>query len=558
MAYEFIDETPKKSRYEFVEEPVKPTGEISRTERVMRGIKDPLDGAAQLFEKMMPEGFNSANRSVNNWLAEKTGIFSHMPTPLEATISGGKTGVEGLIQQQEQAYQNKRAAAGETGFDGYRTIGNIVSPVNLAIASKLPVAATMLGKVGVGSIGGAASSALNPVTEGDFWGEKAKQVGMGAAFGAAVPAVTGAVSRVISPNASTNAQLNLLKAEGVNPTIGQTLGGWANRLEEKAQSIPIMGDAIAAARQSSTADLNRAAFNRALEPIGQKLPINVKLGGDAVEYTYKQLGEAYDNLLPKLTTQSDQAFESSLQSLKGMVQQSALDPKYVAGFEKALQQRVLDKFQGQSSMTGKTLKDTQSYLTNEIKRYGQSQDPDARLIGDAFKEVGDQLKQLVERSNPQYAQELKAINTGYANFKRVQKAAGYLGADDGVFTAAQLQGAIKAADRSKDKARFAEGNAFMQDLSAAGKSVLSNKVPNSGTVDRALLAGGGLAGGFVNPAIPMGLLGGAAIYTPQLQSMLRGAVSSRPQGAKAVADTFEKAAPFLIPGGAQVGLGLLN
>jgi len=49
---------------------------------------------------------------------------------------------------------------------------------------------------------------------------------------------------------------------------------------------------------------------------------------------------------------------------------------------------------------------------------------------------------------------------------------------------AQLQNAVKALDRSRDKAQFAGGTALMQDLSEAGKNVLSNKVPNSGTPER--------------------------------------------------------------------------
>ena len=50
MAYEYIDEKPK-GRYEFIDE--QPTAApVSRTEKLLRGIKDPLDGAAQLFEKV--------------------------------------------------------------------------------------------------------------------------------------------------------------------------------------------------------------------------------------------------------------------------------------------------------------------------------------------------------------------------------------------------------------------------------------------------------------------------------------------------------------------------
>lgn len=527
----------------------KPLAEpVSRTEKVLRGAKDPFDGAAQLFEKAMPQGFNDANRSVNNWLADKTGLFARMP----------ESGVDGLIKQQEQDYQAKRSASGESGFDGYRTMGNVISPVNLAIASKLPAAASLMGRIGVGAAGGAASAALNPVVEGDYWQGKAGQMAMGAAGGGLVPALTGGIARVISPNASKNANVSLLKSEGIKPTIGQTLGGWANKAEEKAQSLPIVGDAITAARQRASDQMNRAAFNRALSPIGEKLPNSQALGGTAVEYTSAKLGQAYDNLLPKLTTQADGQFGQSVRNLESMVNQGALDPKYSNLFNKTLKDRVMDKFQGQNTMTGQTLKDTESFLSNEIKRFGMSQDPDARLLGDAYAQLQSELRQLVSRSNPQHAAELKAINTGWANFKRVQNAAAKLGADDGVFTPAQLQNAVRVMDKSKDKARFAEGRALMQDLSGAAKSQMSGTIADSGTAGRLMLGTGALGAAMVNPMIPAGLLAGAAAYTPAMQNMLRAAVSNRGSFAEPMADAFRKAAPFLVPGGAQVGLGLLN
>lgn len=558
MPYEFVDDTPK-AKYEFVDTPAEP---ITRTDKVLKGMKDPIDGGAQLLTHILPQGMVDAGNRFNNWLADKTGLVAKLPERnLSSVITGQKSGVDGLIQQQEAEYQAQRAAAGESGIDGYRMFGNVASPANIALAAKLPMAAAkapMVVKAVLGAAGGGASALLNPVVGDDYWTEKGKQGATGAAFGAAAPAVVSGLSRVISPNASLNPQLATLKAEGVRPTVGQSLGGWANRVEEKAQSVPIIGDAIAAARNRSTVDMNRAAFNRALSPVGEKLPMDVKLGGEAVEYTRKLLGDKYDEILPKLTTQADEPFVSSLASLRASVAESALDPKYASKFDQILKDRVIGKFQGQDVATGQTVKDVQSFISNEIKRYGQSQDPDARLLGDALKEVGSQINSLLVRSNPKHAEELAAINSGWANFKRVQKASGYLGADDGVFTASQLQSAVKAADRSKDKARFAEGNALMQDLSGASKNLLANKVPNSGTVDRALLATGGLGAGLVNPMIPAGLLGGAAMYTAPMQALMRGAVSARPQGAKAVADTFEQAAPFLIPGGAQLGLGLLN
>jgi len=521
---------------------------VSRTEKFVRGLKDPIDGGAQLLTNLLPKGIVDAGNSVNNWLADNTGMVARVP----------EGGVNQQIKDNEAAYQAKRAAAGESGFDGYRVAGNVLNPANLAIAAKLPQAASLAGRIGVGAMGGGASAVLEPVSGGDYWTDKAKQVAVGAAGGGVTPLLTGALSRIISPKASIDPKLALLKQEGVKPTIGQTLGGWANRAEEKAQSLPILGDAIQHARQRSGSELNRAAMNRALSPVGETLPINVQLGNDAIEYTRRTLGAKYDAIVPKMTVRADQPFVTNVQSLTQMVQQGALDPKYATKFEQILNDRVLGKFQGQNTMTGQTLKDTQSFLSNEIKRYGMSQDPDARLLGDALKELGSNLKDLSVRSNPKLANELKAIDTGWANFKRVQKAASSVAAEDGVFNPAQLHNAVKAADRSKDKARFSEGNALMQDLSSTGKSVLSNKVPDSGTATRLMMGAGGLASGAVSPAIPLSLIGGAAMYTPAMQGLLRGAVSSRPQQAQAVAEMLRKAAPALIPGGANLGLGLLN
>ena len=543
MAYEFVD--APASRYEFIDAPT--AAPVSKTEKITKGLRDTVDGGAQLLTHILPQGVVDAGNNFNNWLADKTGLVAKLPAG----------GVDQQIAKDEKQYQDKRAAAGESGFDGYRVLGNVLSPANLALAAKVPAAATALGRIGMGAVGGGATALLNPVTGEDYATEKAKQVAFGAGGGAATSVLTGALGRVISPNASTNPQLALLRAEGVRPTIGQTLGGVANRMEEKLQSVPIMGDAIQNARQAAGNDLSRAATNRALAPIGQELPAGV-VGNDAVTFTRKALGDAYDTLLPKMVVQQDAPYQQAVSSLRQMVGTGALSKDAPRQFNRFLTNEVEPLFQGQQAMTGETFKRLQSKVTEQIQRTQASTNADERLLSNAYKELGDQLNQLSVRSNPQLSGELSAINKGYANFKRVQRAASSVAAEDGAFSPAQLQNAVKALDRSKDKARFAEGTALMQDLSSAGKNLLSNKVPNSGTVDRLLLGGGALGSYLVNPAIPAGLIGGAALYSAPVQGLLRGAVASRPEFAQPVAEMLRKTAPALIPGGAQVGLGLLN
>lgn len=521
---------------------------LSRTDKMIQGARDPFDGGAQLLTKMLPDSVVQSGNRLNNWLADTTGMVGRLP----------EGGIDQQVRENEAQYQARRKAGGESGIDGYRMIGNVASPANLAIAARMPQLATLGGRAAVGALGGGVSSALSPVTQGDdFLAEKGKQLAIGTAFGGVTPALTGGIARMISPKASTNPQLQLLRESGVRPTVGQSLGGWANRLEEKLQSAPIMGDAISWARKQAGADLGRAAVNRALEPIKKKLPDGM-VGNDAVLYARKALGDAYDDLLPRMTVKQDQPYQQAIGGLRQMVNSGAISPNARNAFRRFVSDEVDQLFQGKQAMTGETFKRVQSKITEQIKRSAGATDADQRLLSDAYKELGEQLNALSVRSNPMLAPKLKAINAGYANFKRVQRAASSVAAEDGEFTPAMLHNAVKAMDRSKDKARFSEGDALMQDLSAAGKNLLHNRVPNSGTVDRALLAGGALGSGLVSPWIPAGLAGGAAMYSPQMQALLRGAVSSRPQLAQPAADVFRKAAPALIPGGAQLGLGLLQ
>ena len=126
-----------------------PTQPMSRMDKVMTGVADPIQGGAQLLTHMLPSGVVQAGNDLNNWLADKTGLVARLPAG----------GVDQQTKEREAAYQAQRAAAGESGFDGYRMIGNVVSPANLAIAGKsmqLANGAKVLG----GALGGGASALM--------------------------------------------------------------------------------------------------------------------------------------------------------------------------------------------------------------------------------------------------------------------------------------------------------------------------------------------------------------------------------------------------------------
>ena len=516
----------------------------TRMEKIGKGLRDPIDGGAQLLTNLLPSGVVKVGNSVNNWLAENTGLVGRLP----------EGGVDQQVRQDEIAYQASRKAAGESGFDGYRVIGNVFNPANFALGSRLPAAASLAGRVGVGALGGAASGALNPVVgDGNFASDKATQIGAGAAFGWLVPAVTGGISRVISPNASTNANLQLLRAEGVRPTIGQTLGGFYNRAEEKATSIPIMGDMISRARTGAQREFNAAAINRATAPVGAR---TAGAGQGAVQEAGDLVGDAYTAARNAMGAfQIDQRGTQEINRIRTMAQN--LPPTQRRTFENALQSVQTD-ISPNGTIQASVFKRIDSKLGQDAAQFSGAQDPYSQQLGTALSELRNSIAASGRRANPQADQLFTSADRAYANLVRVEGAAKKALNTEGVFTPGQLNAAIREADSSVRKRAVGRGTALMQDLGNAGQTVLGNKVPNSATADRLMLGAGGLGAGLLNPAVPMGLLAGGAMYTGPMQRLLTGSVAARPQSAQAIANALRQASPTFIPGGAQVGLGLLD
>lgn len=440
------------------------------------------------------------------------------------------------IADEEKQYQGARASAGSDGFDPMRAIGNTAMTLPLATVG------SGLGLVARGAVQGAGFGALQPVTNGgdSYWKDKAKEVGIGAAGGALTAPIVGAAARLISPNASVNPAAQLLREEGVQPTLGQSLGGAANALEEKAQSLPIMGPFVQKARQAAAGQLQDAAYARAADPIGATI---AERGNAGIGELSGKIGQAYEEVLPKLSVNIlEPGFVDKMSSLRSLV--SSLPEKEAQQFDNVISREIDGRVSQNGTLTGQNLKDAWNALRDNASNFSKSNDAYQSQLGKAFKQAFQELKDQVASTNaPADVLALKNTDFAYANFKRLQRAAASVGADEGNFTPAQLQNAVKAMDRSKDHARFAEGDALMQDLSAAGKSVLTNRVPDSGTATRTML-GGLVAGAVTAPAA--GLLAlGAGAYAKPVQNALAALVSRRPDIAPQIANYLRRMTPAL-------------
>jgi len=524
--------------------------------RFLRGMTDPIDAGAQLLTHALPEGLVNAVNSGAQFVNDLPGIG-----PLTKALGmtpATSSGLDKRIREGEQEYQAARQATApatlsslisgqrDPGFDLARAFGNVATGFAVPGGNAAGMGARILQGAGAG----AASGALQPVVEDqdNFWSEKGKQTLVGGATGAAVAPIVGALARVIRPNTSKAART--LLDEGVTPTPGQILGGAYRTTEDKMTSLPLIGDAITSARKKSLDELNRAVYQRALTPIGQKAD-DLPVGREGVARVHQQLQDAYNTLLPNLSFKADQPFTQAVATVRGMVRRL---PQQIKGeLEDIYRDKVVSRMTPQGLMNGRSFKDAESDLGQEIRRLSKDPNRHAQQLKDAVIELRDQMRQALTRSNPAHAAELQAINQGYSNFARIRDAGAALGDKSGGFTPADLLGAVRRNDHSVGKGQFATGRAQMQDLADAAVATLPGKYPDSGTTGRVLLGGmatgalGG-AGYFGNPLIPIAAAAGALPYMPGGRQLAAALLARRGAMADPMAQSLRNATPKIAAG----------
>jgi hypothetical protein len=434
------------------------------------------------------------------------------------------------VDAENRLYEQGRGE--DAGIDWWRIGGNAAATLPIAL---IPGTASMsvLTRTGAGAAQGAAASALNYTPEGT---SKAEQVALGAVAGGALPNVLAGVSRVVNPQ--VRPEVKTLMDAGVTPTPGQIMGGRLAVAEEKLGSLPLLGDKIRKAQQRGIDELNKATYQKALDPIGETSSGIV--GREGVAEVSDKLSKAYSELLPKLQFKADTQFGEELSNIQKMV--TNLPEADLKQFERIIKNQLINKMTPQGNMAGETFKSVESELGRIASGYKGDPSFDKRQLGDALQSVLDSMKANLGRSNPDFADELNKINSGWATYARI-RAAGAADKGGEGFTPGQLQSAVRSADKSVGKGNFAKGEALLQDLSDAGVRVLASKYPDSGTAGRTLLswlALGG-AGQYVNPMIPVTAVSGMLPYTRQGQKIAAGLLTQRPSVAQPLSSATRKA-----------------
>jgi hypothetical protein len=372
--------------------------------------------------------------------------------------------------------------------------------------------AGVMGLAGRGSIEDrakqASANATNPVV-----------LALGAAGGAVLP-------RKAPPMKPSTPQKTLQDA-GVFLTPGVKAGGLAKNVEDLSMRAPILGPAISGARQRSNASLNRAVGNRALEPIGQTVPANIKPGHETVDYVATQLGKEYDraaSMVPALN--ADDIFVQAMAAIKSTA--SELPPDVQSQFNTIIQNRLVSRFDGRP-LDGAAIREIQSEIGNISAKYGSSQDGAQQMLAEHLDEVSQALGDLIGRHSPQAQAIIAKANNGYRNYVVLRTAAAKSN-KDGVFTPGQLSTAVRTSDKSVGKGNVAKGKATMQDLSGAASQVMPDSFGNPGTANAVGLGGLGV-GAVTAPAQTAGIAAGLTAAATPYWIMGRKVVDSLPANA---------------------------
>jgi len=331
-----------------------------------------------------------------------------------------------------------------------------------------------------GAIGGAVAAGMQPTPQGTTPQQVAQNMLVGGAtggtLGMAAPLLQGATVRPAA-QALMDAKVGL--------TPGQALGGVANTLEQKATSIPVLGDLVSGARASAVRDMNTAVGNQVLAPIGATVDKGTPTR-ELVSQVGQKISSEYDRILPQLTFRTDPQLAQDMAPVMQRVQ--GLPPDAQNAFMSSWQRNFQSQMTSRGTMTGTQFKDADSAFGLEARNFSQSQDAYQRNLGAAMTDAQTALRSSLERTNPN-APSLGPINQAWRNYTVLRNAGARVNNPESPIQPGQLQAAVKAGAGGGPAGRgaFASGNANMQGIADNSMAVLGSTVPDSGTAGRGAL-----------------------------------------------------------------------
>lgn len=345
------------------------------------------------------------------------------------------------------------------------------------LAAALSAGSGVTGTLGKGAIEGAVAGGL---LEGDPL--------MGAAGGAAGSGLFALGGRIAKPvrdmgSAARQGFVNTLKNAGIDDlSLGQITGGRGSELAESV--LANMPFTAGTARNKAEGQL-RKFTQEAMRTAG----INADDFSPAVrEAAEQQFKQRYGDLVNNVTVNVD----APVLDMVADVTTKQLD-KLPTNVKPVIQSYLQDIVQSGGQLTGEAYQQARSQLTQQARSMTNT-DP---FTANVLRTIRNSLDYAAERSLPvQSKGAWRELNRQYGNYKTLQKAGSRVSQDslEGLISPSALLSAVETANKTKSQAGYGD----LYDLARAGRSVLVDSVPNSGTAQRqlaqSLLTGGAVTG----------------------------------------------------------------
>lgn len=465
------------------------------------------------------------------------------------------------------------AAAGAANMGGFGGVEALGGDYYSALRDAQPegvMAGEILGSIapaaGIARMGGSAASRLAP---GLLNGGRMAQIGRGAAADATYASIYGGVtgqnpleSAVEGGVGSIGGQVlgrglgrafsgvnpgqavQRLYGQGVRPTLGQIARGAANGgrsvlagMEDNMANSGWMGSFVNSARNRTLEQANLAGLNIGARGAGQVTEAGLPGINQLADISSQAYTDALDGVNVPMGAPEVRA------AVLNARQNFAQTDSQLGGNDLGLfMRREIDPLLANHNIGGERLQDlmiANREASRDFSRSANMGQRSARYAADAVDEFNNELQDAVGNYAPDAIPALNEANRIYRNFDVLDNAAGAAANEQGLWTAAQLNNALKAnsarnSTSSRGRGLAARSNQDLFQLQQDMAEVLPSQVPPTGVNAAPVMAliGAGAAGtGYAtdnNYLAPAALLALAATpYTRTGQRVMASAITQR-------------------------------
>lgn len=423
---------------------------------------------------------------------------------LAANLVGQGEGINKAIADKEK-FNELQGTSG-----GARFVGNLASPVNLAIAGAVPVVGGV-GKMALQGAGlGAVGGAMQPITDGgnNYFAEKAGQTALGAVAGGVLTPVAGKIGGAIGDKLAKNAAAKeaqaAINAGGlghaeiltkIDDQIAKSIAEHGGSIQDLAPNVldSLRKQTLQAMQAGGDLDIAAALRKADFESLGMS-PTLGQITRDPAQYARERnlsgVEGVGEDLLERFSTQRGQLADKISGMSQGAADNFNAGTQFSGALEKVddfLRQHVSSLYKQAKASSGKDLDVPTTGLVQDyariMKEYGNALPQGVRNVLDDFGFSGGTQTKIFNVDEAENV--LKVINKNSSNDPAVNSALGEIrNAVKNAILSADDQGGVYANARKAASERFA-----LHDTVPALKAAAEGKLAPDAFIQRYIIGG---------------------------------------------------------------------